>query len=64
MLYYVNDEPDLNKVSSKYETDAENIVSILIKGLNEGRISGHFRKNNFHFLSDTYVKKRIREYLL
>ena len=64
VLDYVNDEPDLNKVSSKFMMSSKDAVLILKKGINQGRISGHFRKNNSHFLSDTYVKKRIREYLL
>jgi len=64
VLEYVNDETDLRVVSNKYETSADHVINIIKKGINQGIISGDFKDNNTQFISDNYIKKRIRDIII
>lgn len=61
VLEYVNDEPDLNRVSKKFETRSADVINIIKKGINQGVISGNFKENDAQFISDNYLKNKIRE---
>jgi len=61
VLEYVNDEPDLSRVSHKFETSSADVINIIKKGINQGMISGNFKESDTLFISDNYIKNRIKE---
>jgi len=64
VLDYVNYESDLRVVSHKFETTSTDVINIIKKAVKQGTISGNFKDGDTHFISDNYIKNRIRDRII